>query len=78
MILSELKQYLSSHKTVSMKELSEVFSVEPSALKTMIEHLEAKGYVETISKVPNGLDICGTCSIGKKCMSCPFFSNVET
>ncbi len=45
MILSDIRRYLRENKQASLTELAQHFAVEPEALRCMLDHLIAKGYI---------------------------------
>ena len=61
MILSELRDYLQTHKRAALVDMAYRFDIEPDALRGMLEKWVAKGRVE---KLPVGT----TCGSG--CCQC--------
>lgn len=61
MILLELRKYLKSKTTVSMKELVEHFKMQPELLRDMLGMFQQK---QQINKY------CRTSACGKKCTLC--------
>lgn len=58
MILSELRDYLKTHRRAALIDLSHRFDAAPDALRGMLERLMAKGQVE---KLPQGTPCGGGC-----------------
>ncbi len=58
MILSELRDYLQSHKRASIVDMAYHFDIDPEALRGMLEKWVTKGRVE---KLPMGTT-CGSSS----------------
>lgn len=59
MILSDVRRYLRQNKQASLDELSTHFSVDPEALRGMLDHLIAKGSVSVEPVVQTEGAACG-------------------
>ncbi|MBU6953637.1 MULTISPECIES: FeoC-like transcriptional regulator [unclassified Hahella] len=56
MILSEIRDYLQTHKRAALKDMAHRFNTEPDALRGMLDKWIAKGRVE---KLPQGTPCSG-------------------
>jgi hypothetical protein len=59
MILSQLRDYLRTHRRAALIDLAHRFDTDPDALRGMLAKWEAKGKVE---KLPQGTG-CGGCCL---------------
>ena len=65
-MLLDLKNYLETHSPASIGDLSTHYSVEPDALRDMLDHWIRKGKVK---RLEFGCS-CNKCSTGGTCGSC--------
>jgi hypothetical protein len=67
-MIANVKQYLNSHRVVSLLDLIEYFKLDPEILRSMLQRLIRKGQLRQKSKTIN----CGT-----KCTQCsPFMTEM--
>lgn len=64
MILSNIKQYLQQHKTVTLQNLALHFRSEPEAMREMLEHWIRKGKVRK-QLIGGGCKGCSECDSSK-------------
>lgn len=62
MILSDIRKYLSENKTVTLKDLSVHFDIEPDAMQGMLQEWIRKGKVRKYSGAPSCSHACTKCS----------------
>ncbi|MBN2885903.1 MAG: FeoC-like transcriptional regulator [Chromatiaceae bacterium] len=58
MIMSDLSDYLRTHKRAALRDLAYRFETDPEALRGMLERLERKGRVR---RLPSGTPCAGGC-----------------
>ena len=62
MILSDIRKYLSENKTVTLKDLSVHFDIEPDAMQGMLQAWIRKDKVRKYSGAPLCSHACAKCS----------------
>ena len=61
MILSELRDYLKSHRRATLIDMAHRFNSDPDALRGMLEKWVAKGKVEKLSEAATCNNGCCKC-----------------
>lgn len=61
MILSELRDYIKTHRRAALVDISQHFDVEPEAVRGMVDLWIRKGKVR---KLPGGMTCDGCCECG--------------
>ncbi|MEQ8602095.1 MAG: FeoC-like transcriptional regulator [Marivibrio sp.] len=64
MILSELRDYLRTHRRATLDDMAARFDKHPDALRGMLRKWVAKGKVAKVSDAGACRRACGGCSVG--------------
>lgn len=83
MALSEIKQHLLHNEKASVKELSDLLSIERGTLEAMLKHMETKGLISIVTETEfnkNHKTACleTFCSSKVGCLCCPFSNNITS
>jgi len=64
MILSELRDYLRTHRRATLDDMAARFDKDPDALRGMLDEWARKGNVAKVSDAAGCRSACGGCAVG--------------